>query len=84
MSAEYEKKRRKRPAAYEQKRRDMRRATNTTMMVRNYAPNEPMRKACPIQCKECCDQPWRRVDELCRPGPCFRCGMPFGEEQRLA
>lgn len=77
-------KRKPRSDVAEQRKLAMRRATTAKTMVRNYAPGETVRKARPIQCSECCDQPWRRVDELCRPGPCFRCGMPYQDEQRSA
>jgi hypothetical protein len=50
-------------------------------LVRNRDKGEPLRPADPIKCHECCDLPHRRVDALCRPGPCFNCGLPYEEEQ---
>jgi hypothetical protein len=52
-----------------------------TSLVRSRAIGEPLRPANPLKCQECCDQPWRRVDALCRPGRCFGCGEPYQEEQ---
>jgi hypothetical protein len=65
------------------RRRDLERRSSLarSSLVRNRDKGEPLRPAEPIECQECCDMPWRRVDHLCKPGPCFSCGRPFEEEQ---
>ncbi len=61
-------------AAAEKRKRDQRRATNTTLMVRNREVGEPLRAA-QKKCKTCGDQPWRRM------GVCRGCGLPYQAER---